>query len=91
MQATVSRLLDEIARLNSPRCCRRESYLALKLACDLSGEHLPHAITTEAEATCDQVKLNHECVGPKCPLFPKTTRQPREIPVRGRRVKRARK
>ncbi|MGD0110382.1 MAG: DUF5714 domain-containing protein [Armatimonadota bacterium] len=91
VQATVSRLLDEIARLNSPRCCRRESYLALKLACDLSGEHLPHAITTEAEATCDQVKLNHECVGPKCPLFPKTTRQPREIPVRGRRVKRARK
>jgi SAM-dependent methyltransferase len=88
-QAVVSRLLDEIARLNSPRCCRRESYLALKLACDLSGEYLPNAITTEADAVCDQVKLNHECIGTGCPLFPKAAPQPRRASERGRRVKRA--
>ena len=86
VQAVVSRLLDEIARLDSPRCCRRESYLSLKLACELSGEYLPHAISTEAEATCDQMKLNHECVGPKCPLFPGATRQWPGVSTRGQRT-----
>jgi MoaA/NifB/PqqE/SkfB family radical SAM enzyme/SAM-dependent methyltransferase len=70
VQMVVSRMLAEIGQLGAPRCCRRESYLALKMGCELSGEYLPHALETRAPAVCDQVELNRECLGEGCPLFP---------------------
>ena len=70
VQMVVSRMLAEIGRMGAARCCRRESYLVLKMGCEMSGEYLPHALETGAVAVCDQVALNHECLGEGCVLFP---------------------
>jgi len=70
VQTVVSRLLAELGRFGAPRCCRRESYLALKLACELSAEYLPHALEAGPAPPCEQTRLNRECLGERCPLFP---------------------
>jgi len=70
VQMVVSRMLAEIGRMGAARCCRRESYLVLKMGCEMSGEYLPHALETGALPVCDQVALNHECLGEGCVLFP---------------------
>jgi SAM-dependent methyltransferase len=67
-QSTVGRLLTQLGQCQAARCCRRESHLALKLGCDLSGEHLPHAVTAGPPPACDQMTLNRECLGKDCPV-----------------------
>jgi len=67
-QTVVGRLLAEMGRHRAARCCQRESYLALKLGCELSGEYLPHALTTETAVECEQGAGNRECIGGECPL-----------------------
>ncbi len=70
VQMVVSRVLSEIGRFGKPRCCRRESLLAIKLGCELSGEYLPHRLECEPAPACDQMALNHECIGGECPFHP---------------------
>jgi len=70
LQTLVSRLLADIGKLPAARCCRRESYLTLRMACDLSARYLPHSLPAGEPPTCDQVSLNRECAGPACPLHP---------------------
>jgi MoaA/NifB/PqqE/SkfB family radical SAM enzyme/SAM-dependent methyltransferase len=70
VQTVVSKLLAELGRFPAPRCCRRETYLALKLACDLSAEYLPHALEAGPPPACDQTKINRECLGTECPIHP---------------------
>jgi MoaA/NifB/PqqE/SkfB family radical SAM enzyme/SAM-dependent methyltransferase len=69
-QMVVGKLLAELASISAPRCCRRESYLALKLGCELSGKYLPHALEAGGPPPCDQTKLNRECLGTGCPIHP---------------------
>ncbi len=66
VQMVVSRILAEIGKFNTPRCCRRESLLAIKFGCELSAENLPHSLTYEAIPACDQMVLNRECIGGGC-------------------------
>jgi len=70
VQTIVSRLLADLGRLPAARCCRRESYLTLRLACQLSGDYLPHPLPAADPPPCDQTTLNRECLGPSCPLHP---------------------
>jgi len=70
VQTVVSEILSVLGKFGSPRCCRRESYLALEMACELSRRHLPHALECGELPPCDQTALNHECLGTKCPLHP---------------------
>lgn len=68
VQTVVSHILAEMGKYGSPRCCRRESLLALKLGCELSARYLPHALNFESPPTCDQMALNRECIGGECPF-----------------------
>jgi MoaA/NifB/PqqE/SkfB family radical SAM enzyme/SAM-dependent methyltransferase len=70
VQTVVSKILELLGRFENPRCCRRESYLALQAACDLSGEYLPHALASGPLPRCDQTARNRECLGRDCPLHP---------------------
>ena len=72
VQTAVSEVLARIGRLGAPRCCRRESYLALEAGCELSGRFLPHALPAGPLPPCDQMALNRECLGPACPLHPES-------------------
>lgn len=70
VQTVVSEILSELGRYRAARCCRRESYLALKIGCELSGEHLGRELPTGESAICDQSAMNRECLGRECPLHP---------------------
>jgi SAM-dependent methyltransferase len=70
VQTAVSRILASLGRFAAPRCCRRESYLALQSACRMSAEYLPHALESGPLPRCDQMALNRECLGDGCPLHP---------------------
>jgi len=68
VQTVVSQILAEMGKYGKPRCCRRESLLAIKLGCELSAQYLPHALAYEAVPSCDQMALNRECMGEGCPF-----------------------
>jgi len=70
VQTAVSEILSHLGKFDSPRCCRRESYLALQMGCELSRRHLPHALDCGPLPPCDQTALNRECLGGDCPLHP---------------------
>ncbi len=70
VQTVVSEILARIGEFDAPRCCRRESLLALIIGCELSGRHLPHALAAGRPPPCDQTVVNRECLGTACPFHP---------------------
>jgi MoaA/NifB/PqqE/SkfB family radical SAM enzyme/SAM-dependent methyltransferase len=72
VQTVVSQILSHLGKFDTPRCCRRESYLALRVGCELSRSYLPHALDCGPLPPCDQMALNRECLGEGCPLHPPT-------------------
>jgi MoaA/NifB/PqqE/SkfB family radical SAM enzyme/SAM-dependent methyltransferase len=70
VQTVVSRILSEMGKFGKPRCCRRESYLAIQLGCDLSATYLPHKLECGVIPACEQMALNRECIGGQCPFHP---------------------
>ncbi len=69
-QKITARILDRIADINAARCCRRECYIALMAAAELSHEYLPIALHASEQPECDTFELNQECPGAMCPFFP---------------------
>lgn len=69
-QRITAEVLKKIAETGASRCCRRECYIALKAAAELSGQYLPMKLVAEDDFTCDQHDLNRECLGSECPLYP---------------------
>lgn len=66
--SVVAQILERIGQFAGPRCCRRESLLALTTACVLSEQILPHRVTTSFQITCEQAEANPECIGAACPF-----------------------
>jgi MoaA/NifB/PqqE/SkfB family radical SAM enzyme/SAM-dependent methyltransferase len=70
VQQATQKALADIASLNAPRCCQRDSWLALRAASRIlikeTGKNLPfvHPIV------CKQVSKNKECILDRCPLYP---------------------
>lgn len=64
----VARILQRLGQFRGPRCCRRESLLALQTACELSATLLPHPVPTRYHVKCAQAADNPECLGPDCPF-----------------------
>jgi SAM-dependent methyltransferase len=78
-QQLVSEVLQRISALGGARCCQRESYLSLMLACEHSAEMLPHRIDCAPPPPCDQVWLNSECLGADCPYSPSRQAHPQGL------------
>jgi len=70
VQKATKKVLEEIARYEAPRCCRRECWTALKAAAGLSKSYLAIRLPAEGNFRCTQSNLNKECIGSKCPLHP---------------------
>jgi len=60
---------EKIAKYKAPRCCQRESWLALKAASNLSRKYLPICLPAHEKITCAQFHLNKECIRAMCPLW----------------------
>ena len=70
VQSVTCEALARIAALNAARCCQRDVWLALRTVARLSRAHLDVPLRAEAPLVCDQMALNPECIGSRCPIHP---------------------
>ena len=71
-----ARALDSIGRAGGPRCCKRDSWLAILAAVDFTREHLG----VEMERTvpiCPYSARNSQCIGERCPFSAAGRKRPR--------------
>ena len=63
-----AKALDEIGKAGGPRCCKRDSWLAILVAIDFTREHLGVEMKRTVPI-CTYSKENNQCIGSKCPFF----------------------
>ena len=62
--------LDRIGSVGGPRCCKRDSYLAILTAVDFVRENFGVEMETD-EVICKHNAMNNQCIGKRCPFSPK--------------------
>ncbi len=81
----VMRAVGEIAAvtadIQAARCCRRDTWVALGKAAELSGKLLPVPLRADADIGCAQQDRNAECIGERCPLMTVPTRPAESQPA----------
>ncbi len=60
-----SKALEQIAKNGGPRCCKRDSYIAIQTAIDFSRENLGVEMTKQS-TTCTRSSKNNQCLGSDC-------------------------
>lgn len=63
-----SAALGAIGAVGGPRCCKRDSYLAVTAAVEFVREHLGVAMELQP-ITCVHSALNNQCIGNRCPFW----------------------
>lgn len=68
-----SKILEKVGAVGGPRCCKRNSFLAIETAVDFVKEHF--GIEMEKQAiTCSHSPRNNQCIGKRCPFKKKHLR-----------------
>ncbi len=67
----VARSLETIALHGGPRCCKRNTFLAIQGAVAFVKEHLGVTIPLNQNVTCQFYDMNKECRTRDCPFYPK--------------------
>ena len=62
-----ARALDSIGSVGGPRCCKRDSFLAILAAVDFAREHLGVEMQRTVPV-CSYSALNNQCIGRRCPF-----------------------
>ncbi len=62
--------LGSIASCGGPRCCKRDSYLAIIRAVEFAKAHLGVEMEL-GEIKCIHSELNNQCIKERCPFFAK--------------------
>ena len=62
--------LDKIGKIGGPRCCKRNSYLAIIEAVYFTKEKLGIAMELE-NISCSRFMMNNQCINIRCPFFKK--------------------
>lgn len=62
-----AKALGEIGSIGGPRCCKRDSYLAILAAIDFAREHFGIAME-QHEVICSRSAQNNQCIGKRCPF-----------------------
>lgn len=65
--AMTSAVLSRIAEVGGPRCCKRNSAIAVITASELSGEYVGTELRC-SEFRCGRERDNPECIGTRCPF-----------------------
>jgi hypothetical protein len=58
-----------IAEFGGPRCCKRDTYLALQSAQGFLRDHLDVSLALKSPIYCDFHTLNKECLLTDCPFY----------------------
>ena len=72
--------LARIAIQGGPRCCKRNSFIALESAADFSAAHLGQTLPI-GRASCEFFLLNRECRRLECIFFRKEEKIPQAAPA----------
>ncbi len=64
-----SKSLDAIGKIGGPRCCKRDSYLAIKSAVEFVRENFGIAME-ESVIICKHYEKNNQCIKGRCPFYP---------------------
>ena len=59
--------LESIGRVGGPRCCKRDSWLAILAAIDFAREYLGVEMTRTVPV-CSHSRKNAQCIGRRCPF-----------------------
>lgn len=70
VQQATQKALADIASLNAPRCCQRDSWLALRAASRILKKEMGKDLPFGQPIACKQVSKNKECILNRCPLYP---------------------
>ncbi len=62
--------LTIIAEKGGPRCCKRNTFLAIIEAVELLKEYLGVSLPASTDIKCEFFKLNKECLKSACPFHP---------------------
>ena len=62
-----AKALESIGKVGGPRCCKRDSYLAVLAAIDFVAEHL-NVQMEKSLLVCTRSKQNNQCIGKRCPF-----------------------
>ncbi len=63
-----SSALGAIGEVGGPRCCKRDSYLAIIKAVEFVKEHLGVNMELD-EIMCTHSAQNNQCIGKRCPFY----------------------
>ncbi|HTY20728.1 MAG TPA: DUF5714 domain-containing protein [Geobacteraceae bacterium] len=64
-----SESLHAIALSGGPRCCKRDSFLAINAATDFLKNHFAVELPKEENIICEFAILNPECLGEECRFY----------------------
>lgn len=64
-----SKALGAIGKIGGPRCCKRDSYLAILNAVDFVREHFGVEMEKRT-VVCSHCSENNQCIGIRCPFNP---------------------
>lgn len=62
-----AKALESIGKVGGPRCCKRDSYLAILAAIDFAAEHLG-VYMDKTMPVCTRSRQNNQCIGKRCPF-----------------------
>ncbi len=65
-----SRVLSALSEIGGPRCCKRNSYIAIREAIKLTKEELGVEMDSY-EVYCSNSHKNNQCIGTRCPFYKK--------------------
>lgn len=68
-----ARALQAIAELGGPRCCKRDSFTAVREAVLFTREQFGIFMELPESIRCGFFPLNAQCLGPRCPYNPAYT------------------
>ena len=63
-----SKALGKIGEIGGPRCCKRDSYLAIMAAVQFTQEELGVAMETQT-VHCTRSDMNSQCIRARCPFY----------------------
>lgn len=61
--------LEKIAMHGGPRCCKRNSFLAIRSAADFTRENFGIVMPITTPITCQFSAINKECLTKDCPFY----------------------
>lgn len=72
--------LESIGQIGGPRCCKRDSYLAILAAVDFAQKHFGVEMTRNVPV-CTHAAQNNQCIGNRCPFSQENNKETEQEPV----------